>query len=219
MLDTDRLAESPAPPETLEQKVARLEAENEELKIRLASAETKATFDKLTGLPNEEVIEMSLEAELAEVRRGHQKLLVIYLDLDHFKQVNDTWGHERGDQILKQFAHEARARLRVGDKMGRLHGEEFAILARLDLEYSLDDIKKIIEKINLAANAVNRSPNEEKLPQTISIGGVVVDSNSTLSVREVLKAADENVYLSKKHGRNQATVSVAGKEGREVIEP
>lgn len=196
-----------------EPEISRLKAENAELKTLLAVAEAKAAIDKLTGLPNESVVEMTLERELGEVKREHQKLLVLYTDLNHFKMVNDTWGHDQGDKVLHDFALAARKGIRTSDFIGRLHGDEFVLIARLDLEYSSNDIWKIIEKINNSANSVNCSPNsEKKLSLTINIGGVIVDSGSNLFVSEVLKAADINLYKSKNHEHSEATISIMGKK-------
>lgn len=196
-----------------EPEISRLKAENAELKARLAEAEAKAAIDKLTGLPNESVVEMTLERELGEVKREHQKLLVLYMDLDHFKKVNDTWGHDQGDKVLRDFALAARKGIRTGDFIGRLHGDEFVLIARLDLKYSPEDIRKIIERINDSASSVNCSPDsKEQLPLTINIGGIIVDSDSNLFVSEILKAADINLYQSKNHEHSGATISIMGKE-------
>jgi diguanylate cyclase (GGDEF)-like protein len=196
-----------------EPEIYRLKAENAELKTLLAAAEAKAAIDNLTGLPNESVVEMTLERELGEVKRGKQKLLVLYMDLNHFKKVNDTWGHDQGDKVLHDFAQAARKGIRTSDFIGRLHGDEFVVIARLDLKYSPEDIGKIIERIYQSANSVNCSPNpEEQLPLTINIGGVVVNSGSNLFVSEILKAADINLYQSKNHEHSDATISIMGKE-------
>src|SRR3989344_2901624 len=138
-------------------QISRLKAENAELKTLLAAAEAKAAIDNLTGLPNESVVEMTLERELGEVKREKQK--------------------------------------------------------RLDLKYSPDNIKKIIERINDSANSVNCSKDpENKIPLTTNIGGVIVHSNSNLFTSEILKAADINLYQSKNHEHSDATISIMGKE-------
>lgn len=196
-----------------EPEISRLKAENAELKTLLAAAEAKVAIDRLTGLPNESVVEMTLERELGEVKREHQKLLVLYMDLNRFKNVNDTWGHDQGDKVLHDFALAARKGIRTSDFIGRLHGDEFVLIARLDLKYSSDDIRKIIERINNSANSVNCSPNsKEQLSLTINIGGVIVHSGSNLFVSEILKAADINLYQSKNRGHSEATISIMGKK-------
>lgn len=196
-----------------ELEIARLKAENTELKTLLVAAEAKAAFDNLTGLPNESVVEMTLDRELGEVKREHQKLLVLYMDLNHFKKVNDTWGHDQGDKVLHDFALAARKGIRTGDFIGRLHGDEFVLIAPLDLKYSSDDIRKIIGRINGSANSIDCSPNsEKKLPLTINIGGVIVDSNASLFASEILKAADTNLYKSKNDKDHQVAIAMMGKE-------
>lgn len=224
---TDRAAERIVPPETLEQKVSRLEAENTDLKARLATAEAEtkeakaeAAVDPLTDLPKEKVVLLTLESEMAGVRRGREKLLVLYIDIDHFKEVNDSWGHAHGDQVLADFALAARYRLRAEDMLGRLHGEEFAVIARVGLDNTQDEVRRIIERINQGANMVNRSPDNEPVSLlTVSIGGMVLDSTIDLSVKEIMEAADANLYISKREGRNQASISTPGIEGIEVIKP
>lgn len=191
-----------------EPEISRLKAENADLKILLAAAEAKVAIDKLTGLPNESIVEMTLERELGEVKREHQKLLVLYMDLNRFKKVNDTWGHGQGDKVLHDFALAARKGIRTSDFIGRLHGDEFVLIARLDLEYSSDDIRKIIERINNSANSVNCSPTpKEQLLLTINIGGVIVGSGSNLFVSEILKAADINLYRSKEDTNHRAVIT------------
>lgn len=196
-----------------EPEISRLKAENAELKTLLAVAEAKAAIDNLTGLPNESVVEMTLERELGEVKREHQKLLVLYTDLNHFKMVNDTWGHDQGDKVLHDFALAARKGIRTSDFIGRLHGDEFVLIARLGLKYSSDDIRKIIGRINDSANSVDCSPSsEKKIPLSINIGGVIVDSGSNLFVSEILKAADTNLYKSKNDKDHQVVITMMGKE-------
>ena len=103
--------------------------------------------------------------------------------------------------------------IRTSDFIGRLHGDEFVLIARLDLKYSPDNIKKIIERINDSANSVNCSKDpENKIPLTTNIGGVIVHSNSNLFTSEILKAADINLYQSKNHEHSDATISIMGKE-------
>ena len=194
-----------------EPEISRLKAENAELKTLLAAAEAKAAIDNLTGLPNESVVEMTLERELGEVKREKQKLLVLYMDLNHFKKVNDTWGHAQGDKVLHDFAIAARKGIRTSDFIGRLHGDEFVLIARLDLKYSPDNIKKIIERINDSANSVNCSKDpENKIPLTTNIGGAIVHSNSNLFTSEILKAADINLYQSKNDTNHRAVITMMG---------
>jgi diguanylate cyclase (GGDEF)-like protein len=87
-----------------------------------------ATTDQLTGAPNRRAFLANAEAEVARARRHGRPLAVIALDVDHFKRVNDTWGHAAGDRVLVEVARQVMRTLRPGDELGRLGGEEFAVV-------------------------------------------------------------------------------------------
>jgi len=252
---------------TLEQRVAQLEAENKILQERLAqqtaravaaeaennilqerlaqqiaravAAEKDAATDVLTGLISRRVITTLLEKELAGIGRHGGRLAVVHLDLDHFKLVNDTYGHEQGDNVLKDFAQAISSAMRSSDtlgrdnnrdkkdegdqkiaepteKIGRLGGEEFIILLPLKDETTDQDIKNILMRYMEAVRQVNRSNiNEETIPLTVSIGCAIV--NSRLPLEVVLAAADKATYVSKETGRNRATILSIDEEQTNIM--
>jgi diguanylate cyclase (GGDEF)-like protein len=94
----------------------------------LALAENRAATDALTGLPNRRAVDDTLKRMLAQATRADSHFSIVLLDLDHFKQINDTYGHERGDEVLAAFGALVSAELRASDLAGRTGGEEFVFL-------------------------------------------------------------------------------------------
>lgn len=208
--------------ETLEQKLSRLEAENTELKEKLASAEaraitaetraeiaeTKSETDALTELGNRRAIERKMRDTVAEVKRGLYRAVVLFIDVDKFKEVNDLYGHEQGDNVLRQIADLFRQLGRKSDFFGRYGGDEYVAILATSEEVEFDKIKLALAKYNERAQEINRSGDPSNVDaQTLSIGGVLIDSQVKDSWQTVLKAADKNVYLSKRRGRNQLTLT------------
>jgi diguanylate cyclase (GGDEF)-like protein len=166
-----------------------------------ASLYELATRDSLTGLANRRHFMDVGNRELLLARRSGRPLSVVMLDLDHFKSVNDTYGHAVGDLVLKRFAGIALATLRNSDIIGRIGGEEFALILR---EMSPPDAGAVAEKLR-AAIAADRS---EGLPAfTVSIGISVVDANDK-SLDDVLRRADKALYAAKAQGRNRVVVAL-----------
>jgi diguanylate cyclase (GGDEF)-like protein/PAS domain S-box-containing protein len=105
----------------------------------------EANYDALTGLPNRRLLQDRLTEELKRAKRNSQKLSLLFLDLDHFKQVNDTFGHNAGDTLLIEAAHRIRAALRASDTAARLGGDEFLIILSAITERA--DTEKVAQKI------------------------------------------------------------------------
>jgi diguanylate cyclase (GGDEF)-like protein len=159
-----------------------------------------ATRDSLTGLSNRRHFMDMGNRELLLARRSGRPLSVVMLDLDHFKSVNDTYGHAVGDLVLKRFAAIAPVTLRNSDVIGRIGGEEFALMLR---EMPPRDAAAVAEKLR-AAVAADRS---EGLPAfTVSIGVSGVDA-SDASLDDVLRRADKALYAAKADGRNRVAVA------------
>ncbi len=158
-----------------------------------------ATRDSLTGLVNRRHFMDVGNRELQLARRSGRPLSVVMLDLDHFKSVNDTYGHAVGDLVLKRFASIAMATLRTSDVIGRIGGEEFALMLR---EMSPSEGTLVAEKLR-AAVAADRS---EGLPAfTVSIGISAVDA-ADKSLDDALRRADKALYAAKGGGRNRIVV-------------
>jgi diguanylate cyclase (GGDEF)-like protein len=160
-----------------------------------------ASTDPLTGLANRASFFASAAEELQRTRRYHRPLAVLMLDLDHFKRINDTCGHEAGDQALRAFASLCRQLLRETDTMGRIGGEEFAVLLP---ETSSDAALPLAERL---CDAVTRlRPKGVHAPMTVSIGVSGVNADEA-SIEPALARADAALYQAKRNGRNRVEKS------------
>ncbi len=159
-----------------------------------------ATHDSLTGLLNRGEIIAFLRCELARSRRERRPVGIVLADLDHFKRVNDTFGHSAGDAVLQETVRRLRAGIRVYDGVGRYGGEEFLlILPGCDLGdavHRADTIRQSIEKSMTVAP-------QGGLTATVSLGVTVADCTSDTSVEALLERADEALYRAKNNGRNR----------------
>ena len=142
--------------------------------------------------------------ELAFARRHHRPLGVIMIDIDHFKLVNDTFGHQMGDFVLNRFASIISANKRPEDIFARYGGEEFIILPRGEL--SKEGMHLNCERIRKTIEASEFAFGETRVRITVSIGfhlAMVVDDDRKLSIDEWISKADEALYQSKDLGRNR----------------
>lgn len=161
----------------------------------------EATHDALTGLVNRREFECRVDAALASARSSDQHHVLLYMDLDQFKVVNDTVGHAAGDGLLKQIALLLQDHLRASDTLGRLGGDEFGVL----LDACPLDRAELIAADLLAAVKNFRFSWEGKIFVVgISIGVVAIDSDS--SSTEIFSAADASCYAAKERGRNRVFV-------------
>ncbi|GGA33815.1 sensor domain-containing protein [Dyella nitratireducens] len=156
-----------------------------------------AGHDVLTGLPNRELFHSHLEAALAAARRDPQRLSVLYIDLDRFKQANDSHGHDIGDLLLCEVAQRIRGCLRESDTVGRLGGDEFAVL--LQGIHQPDDASIVAEKIH---ETLNRpfDLDGHQLQISSSIGIAVYPEHGE-DRKQLMRHADAAMYAAKKHGR------------------
>jgi diguanylate cyclase (GGDEF)-like protein/PAS domain S-box-containing protein len=163
-----------------------------------------ATTDFLTGLSNRRHFMTRMQDELARVnRRDTLQVAVLMLDIDHFKRINDRHGHAAGDAVLKQFAVIIGAELRIVDSVGRVGGEEFAILlSGTDRGGAHTFAERLREKI---ARALFQQDGE-KIPVTVSIGITVMNTQDA-SINEVLQRADAALYTAKESGRNRVEIA------------
>ena len=157
-----------------------------------------AYHDALTGLPNRALFNDRVNMALAQARRNKHKLAVMMLDLDKFKLVNDTLGHDVGDQLLKAVASRLNSLLRESDTIGRMGGDEFMIL--LPGINSQEDAIRVADKM-LQSFKLPFEFDSHKLHVTTSIGISVYPKNGK-KVDTLIKHADEAMYNSKANGRN-----------------
>jgi diguanylate cyclase (GGDEF)-like protein/PAS domain S-box-containing protein len=170
------------------------------LKESQSQLEFLAHHDPLTRLFNRSAVESRMEQELEQAKRHDRQLSVLFIDLDRFKQVNDSFGHLIGDELLCSVAERLRARLREGDTLGRLGGDEFVLLAT-PLEEKHDAAVIARDILIALGEPFNLSTGHE-----VFIGGSIgislfPDNGST--VAELTKNADAAMYLAKENGRNQ----------------
>ena len=161
----------------------------------------QAHYDSLTGLFNHERIKLHLETALSDLPNDHA-LCVIMADLDHFKQVNDNYGHLMGDAVLRGISSRLRATMRGFDYIGRYGGEEFLIILQ---NTDLEEGEEIAERLRMQVEQSPFHHNDQSIPITISLGLTHYHSGDT--VETIIQRADEALYQAKAKGRNRAVVS------------
>lgn len=169
--------------------------------------------DPLTGLYNRRYLEDFLFKQLHQAERTNVPFAVIMLDLDHFKRINDSYGHDAGDLVLKEFSHILQEDVRMGDLAARFGGEEFiVVLYGIDAEAALEraqNIRKAVSKLQLKYGA------QQIGSVTVSMGLAMYPADAN-SVDELIEAADKALYQAKNKGRNRvhAFASMNNQENR-----
>lgn len=161
--------------------------------------ESQAREDELTGLPNRRAFLAQLQRALAQADRSGTPLAVLFVDLDGFKAINDAWGHEAGDQVLRQFAHRLRQSVRQTDLVARLAGDEFVVLAPLTGGYA-PDASRLVSKLE-AAGALPFAVDGRSLQAGASVGLQVYTPGCGQQAADVLAQADQAMYASKRERR------------------
>jgi diguanylate cyclase (GGDEF)-like protein/PAS domain S-box-containing protein len=175
---------------------------------REAQLSYQARHDPLTGLVNRLEFEHRLGQSLATAAEFHRHHAVLYLDLDRFKEVNDTCGHAAGDALLREISGLLQDKLREGDTLGRIGGDEFGVLLE---NCAPDNAGRIAESLRQAVAKVKFSWQSHQFELGVSIGVVNV-AEQRYTVAEILSAADESCYRAKAKGRSQ--IHVFGAEDR-----
>lgn len=159
-----------------------------------------ASHDALTGILNRGGWLARAELLLAAQRATQRSVTVLVFDLDYFKRINDSYGHDRGDMVLTGFAHSAQKILRSTDIFGRFGGEEFvALLPSCDRESAYQIAERLCKNF---ANEPFKMPDNETLYATVSIG-VIYQHNASADLHKLIKQADEALYQAKADGRNR----------------
>lgn len=176
-----------------------IKKQSHDLKDAFERLQDYAQHDQLTGLYNRDQIINILNRIMANARRHGSNMAVLFLDLDHFKHINDSLGHDVGDMLLKSVADRVRSSVREGDFVARLGGDEFAvILNELDSEKSASLVaQKILDKL-----VVPHSLKDHEIIVSSSIGIALFDESYDTSAA-LLKAADAAMYQAKQKGRSQ----------------
>lgn len=206
----------------LEEEIERRKAYEEELKSISLNYQKMATQDFLTGVSNRRHFIERAEEELSRAKRYNHPLNFMMMDIDHFKNINDTYGHQAGDQILKNVAVTCLDNLRVHDLFGRIGGEEFSALL---VETSFNDALLVAERIRKSVEESTWHIDNKAVNCTISIGiselninmehlndndnNFSIEDNLAFEVNkdsqtldELMSKADEALYIAKSSGRN-----------------
>jgi len=166
--------------------------------------------DSLTGVYNRRYMDRRLLEEIARARRQGYRLSCMYIDLDHFKRVNDTVGHQGGDDVLREVCGRIKAELRMSDALGRFGGEEFVVLL---IDADLESASMVAQRIraSVAADPVSLNTGE-RVDVTVSIGVAALSAQSSDPARdnaieavaqELVASADAALYQAKAGGRNK----------------
>jgi len=161
----------------------------------------EASEDSLTGVPNRKYLSAIIESKIREYKAVGISFGINFIDIDDFKHINDTYGHDVGDEILKLLVRTISSSLRKDDVIGRLGGEEFVILFS---NVDSDGLSVVSEKIRfLVETSKLRLPTQD-IAITISIGSTLVTESDSGAV--MLQRADHLMYRSKKTGKNRVTI-------------
>lgn len=210
LLTNTRRARALALVETKTQEIAdanqALTRANAQLQASRVAAEWHATTDELTGIRNRRFFGEALRAELARADREGISIGVLLLDIDHFKDVNDKYGHPAGDAVLRDVAERVLAEMRDYDNLARWGGEEFAVL--LPGVERDSDLHSIGERVRRAVSAEPFANAGRRLAITVSLGGSRSAAGGT-TPEEIMAAADQALYRAKHAGRNRVEL-IAG---------
>lgn len=171
----------------------------------------QATHDYLTGLANRRSFFQMAAKEVARARRQGQPLSLIMLDLDHFKDVNDTHGHRAGDLVLKKLAQVCLSQLRAEDTLARFGGEEFVILLP---QVDLSDAAQAAQRLRRLVESMVVEDNGQHVRVTASFGVAELEPGENY-LEEALRRADQALYWAKRSGRNQTWLH----PGHQGLEP
>ncbi len=159
-----------------------------------------STTDSLTNCYNRRAFTAIVDRCIEKMMREHERVegALLVIDVDHFKAVNDRFGHETGDQALQLIADTIRGSLRDNDAVGRIGGEEFSVYLPGVNQYQAEIMA---ERIRSAVNLASFAPGGKKYPLSISIGGAAFDRESSFS--DLYRVADSRLYDAKNTGRNR----------------
>ncbi|HET8870631.1 MAG TPA: GGDEF domain-containing protein [Aquabacterium sp.] len=181
---------------------SKLKNQKRDLEVALERIQELATRDELTGLFNRRQITEVLGEHAARCNRGVVKFWVAVLDLDHFKRINDTWGHGVGDEVLRSFAQMAASVLRETDVIGRWGGEEFLVIM---LAVPPHDPVAGLERLRIKLADAQVSQTVPELRVTFSAGMAAYGEYS--EVKDAIERADRALYQAKAEGRNRSIMA------------
>jgi diguanylate cyclase len=192
--------------EQLTQRLTESSQRIDELELFLSEARREASTDPLTALANRRAFDAALRQAAGEAMNSEQPLCVLIADVDHFKSVNDRWGHDAGDAVLRQVAAAMVETVRGRDTVARYGGEEFAVVLP---ETGLSGAAAVAEHLRVAVAACRFLPDESSavLTVTISMGVACYEPGERLG--DLVTRADAALYRAKQEGRNRTALAGA----------
>ncbi len=167
---------------------------------RIDELEQLALLDPLTRIGNRRYLEMTLESKLAETARYNTQIAIFFMDIDNFKEINDTWGHDIGDEVLKVVAKTLNAVIRPMDILGRWGGEEFIAAAT---NVNRGTTRSIAERFRKLIEGSSVPVGDQRITFTISVGATIAKPSDDLA--SIVKRADQQMYEAKKAGKNRVS--------------
>jgi len=186
--------------QTVKERTEELETTARELKRTNERLVTLSETDPLTGKFNRRFLMKTLERELLRTKQKKGCLSIVILDIDHFKNINDTYGHQNGDLVITTVANASHAKLRSLDIIARYGGEEFVIVLP---ETPLSKAVLIAERLRESVHAISLPPPMENLRVTLSLGVATFPSVMVENVDSLFRQADKALYRAKQRGRNR----------------
>lgn len=187
-------------------RVSTLETTNSRLARELEASRRQAMIDPLTHIWNRAGLMEILRKEWAQATRLDEPVVVAMVDLDHFKKVNDVYGHPAGDLVLQSVARRITSVLRVEDTVGRMGGEEFlVVLPRCrgeEMFQVLDRMRKLVEALPVATE-------KGDISFTLSCGAILARPSRGMSIEQAIERADEALYTAKQNGRNRIELALS----------
>jgi len=187
----------------LEKKAKQTEEKVREQARTIAELRSKVRIDGLTGLLNRHALESDLRKELSKIKRYKYPLCLIMCDIDHFKEVNDNYGHSIGDKVLKNLANIWKKSVRETDSVYRYGGEEFIIITP---HTTKEDGLKLAERLRKRASSYRFvvAPPADYITITVSLGVSEAKPNDT--VLDAINRVDKALYMAKEQGRNRSII-------------
>lgn len=187
----------------LQNNLKTYEIEILQVKERSVSLEKEVLLDELTRINNRRAYDLQIRENLRHYHRSGEPFSVILIDIDHFKKVNDNYGHKAGDKCLKEVASIIRSSLRQSDFLARYGGEELIAIVKGS---NIENARNIAEKIRSRVEKTNFHFQGEKIPITISLGVTEIMPSDTETDTPFMRV-DEAMYQAKKNGRNRVNVN------------
>jgi len=201
-LEQHRHEQAKAEVAKMSERLQDMESESADLRSRVQEERNQAMTDALTGIPNRLAYEQRLEQEVARYKRFATPLVLVVWDVDHFKRINDSFGHRAGDKVLRTIAHVLAAAIRKTDFVARYGGEEFV---QLMTGSSLQECLPVAEKLRSAVESTGFHFREQAVTITASCG--LAEFHDGDSIEQWFERADKALYRAKQEGRNRCQVA------------